>query len=157
MKFNHKQYSDEIEETTNAIDLKTVMGTNRTGVAAKRDHLVLIKSAWAESLTYFAIVQTMVIFLGLMDDVINNINTGLRSLGSMMGIYDIYQFPVGVASFLAISFIIFLVCFGMVAYRYFGLPRRSQEIGAKMNSALFLLWRQNTELLERVKKLEDKK
>ena len=133
----YDEYSKDIEKYSNAINLKKAVSTERIGKAGIRDKIVFGRAAWTEALGYFAILQTMVIFLGLLDDVIININAGLWDLGTKIGISNPYQFPVNMASYFAIMFIIFVLCFGIVGYRHFGLPKRLNEIGVKMNPAFF--------------------
>jgi len=160
MRTKYDEYSEETEEYSNAINLKKAISTDRVGKAGLRDKLVFGRAAWSEALGYFAILQTMVIFMGLLDRVIININAGIWDLGIMLGITSPYQFPVNIASYAAIAFIVFIMCFGIVGYRHWGLPKRLQELGVKMSPAYFMLWckfkeleKQNNETNELLKQL----
>ena len=157
---NYDEFSDETEKFSDAINLKKAIGTERIGKAGLRDKLVFGRAAWSEALGYFAILQTMVIFLGLLDDVIININAGIMDMSSKIGIINPYQFPVNIAAYCAIAFIIFIMCFGIVGYRHWGLPKRLQEIGVKMSPAYFMLWskfkvleQQNADISEKLEQL----
>jgi len=156
----YDEYSDEIEKYSNDINLKKAISTDRVGKAGLRDKLVFGRAAWSEALGYFAILQTMVIFLGLLDDVIINVNAGIWDLGTLLGFVSPFQFPVNIASYVAIAFIVFILCFGIVGYRHWGLPKRLNELGVKMNPAFFMLQskikkleKQNKDIIEKLDKL----
>ena len=151
------EFSKQMEDATNSIDLKIAVGTNRTGGAKLRDKLVFAKYSWQESLSYFAIVQTAVIFFGLIDDVIENINGGIWDLGIFLGIKNPYQFPVNIAAYFSIVFIIFIFIFGIIAVRSWGTTRRGAEIGTKLSPNAFLLWQKLERIENKIKKMEDKK
>ena len=55
------------------IVLKEAWKTDRSGASGLRDKIVFGKVSWGEAFTYLGIVQTTVIFFGLMDDVVINV------------------------------------------------------------------------------------
>jgi len=148
MSFN--KFAKEVEGANDRIVLKDATKTKRTGKAKLRDKLVFSKVSWGEALTYVGIVQTAIIFFGLMDDVIANMNAFLISIG--IG----FQFPIGMSVLAAFIFIIFIIIFGILAVRHIGTYRSSLELGTKMNPGFYLLWEQNDNLLKRIGELEQK-
>lgn len=150
-----REYSRQMEHATNSIDLKEAIKTRRKGGAKLVDRLVFFKYAWSESLSYFAIVQTAVVFFGLIDRVVININAGLWDIGTFIGFKEPYQFPVNVASYVSIMFIAFIFVFGIIAVRTLGTTRRGAEIGTKLSPNAFLLWTMLTEVMNRLEKLEN--
>lgn len=149
LKDDYQEYSREIEQYVRNIDLK-VATTQKTKVSK----LVFSKAAWQESLTWFAVVQSMVIFLGLMDDVVDNFNAILADISSLFNLSTPLSLPVNITSYIAFMFIMFLFCFGFVGYRYLRLPQTTQMIGAKNNGAFFMLWKQNKELQKEIEELK---
>jgi len=150
-KEDYKSYAEDIENFVKSIDLK-----ESTNQRTKVSKLVFSKAAWQESLTWFAIIQTAVIFMGLMDRVINNINSILSDFSHLIGLSNPITLPVNITSYIAFTFIIFLFCFGFIGYRYLRLPQTTQMIGAKNNGAFFLLWKQNQELNQKLQFIESK-
>ena len=134
-KETYKQYSQDVERYTRQIDVKE--STETSGIVKK---LVFSKMAWQESLTWFAIVQTMFIFLGLMDDVVNNVNSGIVSFMGLFGVTNPFQFPVDMVAFAAIGFVLFLFIFGLIGYKYLRTPQTTQMISVKNNGAFLMLW-----------------
>jgi len=135
-----KEFSNQMEKATNGINLKVAVGTKRKGKAKFIDRLVFAKYAWSESLSYFAVVQTAMIFFGLIDRVVENINAGFLDLGQFIGITNPYQFPVNIASYVAIMFVVFIFIFGIIAVRNLGTTRRGAEIGQKLSPNGYLIW-----------------
>lgn len=147
---NFEDYSRDIEIANDKIKLKEASRTDRKGAARLRDKLVFGKVSWGEAFTYLGIVQTTIIFFGLMDDVIVNMNQFLTTIG--IG----YQFPVGMSILAAFLFIIGVVIFGILAVRHIGTYRSSLELGTKMNPGIYMLWEQNKELKNKIEELEKK-
>lgn len=152
MKSDYKEYADDVERYVGGIDLKEA-----TSQRTKVSKIVFSKAAWQESLTWFAIVQSGVIFMGLMDDVIRNINSVLLDISNVIGLKNPLMFPINTTSYIAFAFIIFLFCFGFIGYRYLRLPQTNQLIGAKNNGAFFMLWKQNKELQKQIDELKKEK
>jgi len=146
-----ESFSKEIEQANDQIVLKEACKTKRGGASGIRDKIVFGKVSWGEAFTYLGIVQTTVIFFGLMDDVIINVNGFLTLLG--IG----YQFPIGISVGIAFMFILGVVAFGILAVRHFGTYRSSLELGTKMNPGILLLSEKQDRILERLDKLEGKK
>lgn len=145
---NFKKFSDEISSANDKIILKNAIKSERKGKARFRDKIVFGKLSWGEALTYLGIVQTGVIFFGLMDNVILNINAFLLSIG--IG----YQFPVKMSVLAAFVFILGVALFGIFAVRFMGTYRSSNELSSKMNPGIFLLWEQNERLNKKIEELE---
>ena len=148
MSFN--KFSKEVEGANDKIVLKEASKTERTGKAKFRDKLVFGKVSWGEAFTYLGIVQTTIIFFGLMDDVIANMNAFLLGIG--IG----YQFPLKMSVLAAFIFILGVVIFGILAVRHIGTYRSSLELGTKMNPGFYMLWEQNKKLSQRLKEIEEK-
>ena len=145
---SYENFGKEIEKFTDRISLRSAMGTGRKGGAGLRDKLVLGKMAWSEALTYFGILQSMVIFMALVPTAIDNVNNVFKLL-------DIpFQFPVEVTSFLAVIILAIMFSFGILAYRYLGLPRRTQEVSAKMNTSMYMIWHELQEVKEKLHQFE---
>ena len=142
MSFN--EFSREVELANDKIKLKEASKTDRKGAAKLRDKLVFGKVSWGEAFTYLGIVQTTIIFFGLMDDVIVNMNQFLTTIGIE------YQFPVGMSILAALLFILGVVVFGILAVRHIGTYRSSLELGTKMNPGIYLLWEKMRELEEKI-------
>lgn len=144
----YDEYLKDLHESADDINLDKAIKSQRTGGAKFRDNLVLGKAFWSEALTYFAVIQSAIIFLGLMDDVVDNLNTVLRDICNFIGI-SVYQFPVNVTSYIAIAFIVFIFCFGLVGYKYLGLPRRTAEIGSSVSPAHYMIWKRQQIIMNR--------
>ena len=139
----YSEYKQELMEITNNLNLKEGMQSNRHGSRKLRDHVVFIKMALTESLSYFAIVLSFVTFTALTPQAIENINGLFLFLG--LG----YQFPVDLSSIGAVFIIITIIAFGLISYRYFGIARRSYEVIALYNPINILLY-------EKLKNIEEK-
>lgn len=144
----YKQYAKETEYYSDMIQLSEAVKTNRKGSAGIRDRIVFGKQAWQEALTWFSIIQSIVIFMALIPTAIMNLNNFFNYVGLPI------QFPISISSVGAVIFIFFMFTFGLLSYRHFGLPRRSQEIGSKINPSFFMLWDKLNKLEEEVKKLK---
>jgi len=148
---NFKKYSDSVEEAANNIHLKEASETSRKGKSRIRDRIVFGKVSWNEALTYLAIVQSGIIFLGLMDDVIINLNAFFISTGIPI------ELPLEITVVWAFAFIFGIFIFGLIAVRLIGTFKRAQEISVKMNPGMYLLWEQQEEIKEELKKLKESK
>ena len=146
MSFN--KFTKEVEQANDCIVLKEASKTKRKGAPKIRDKIVFGKVSWGEALTYLGIIQTAVIFFGLMDDVIINVNGFLTYVGIQ------FQFPLGISVGIAFLFILCVVAFGIIAVRVVGTYKSSLELGTKMNPGFYLLWRQNDELRKEVDALK---
>ena len=116
-KERYKEFAQAVEKYTNAIDTKESIETK-----GKVKKIVFSRMMWAESLQWFSFVQFLFILLGLMDDVINNVNSGISDVYAFFGNYNPFQFPVNIASFVAIGLIIFFFCFA-ASFILFGIPK----------------------------------
>lgn len=146
------EYSKAIEDYT--IKINTKESTETKGTVKK---LVFLKMAWQESLTWFVVVQSCVIFLGLVDDVVDNVNSGIRGLASIIGISSPFQFPLSIASFIAVSFVLFLFCFGFIGYKYLKTPQTTQLIANRNNGVNFMLWDMIRDLKNEIVELKKEK
>ena len=144
-----EEYADQIDSYTNKINLKrSTRDSSNKGSRGIISKIVFSKAAWQEALTYFAILQSIVIFTALIPDAIENIN----SVFVMIGIP--FQFPVNLSSLGAVMFIIFLFIFGFVGYRKLRTPAIAQSYGNKNNSAMYLIWDQLEEIKESLEERE---
>jgi len=142
-----EDFNREIEIATNEIQLKKAVSTERKGKAKLRDRLVFAKTSWTEALSFVAIIQSVVIFTALIPNSVETVNGFLEWFGIP------FQFPLELSSVGAIVFIIFVFLFGLVAMRHIGTARTAQEISAKMNPGILLLYDRIREL---EKKIDDK-
>ena len=154
---DYEEYIKELTVYSDDINLKMAITSQRTGKKRFIDNFVFAKAAWSEALTYFAIIQSMVIFLGLMDDVIMNINSVLTDLWSVLGLGTAWQLPVNTSSYFAFAFILFIFCFGFIGYRHLGLPKRNHEIGASISPIYYMLWKKNKELEQKIEVMQSEK
>ena len=141
------KFSKEMDTAADGIDLKQAVGTKRKRAAKIRDKFVFGKMAWAESLTYISIFQSMIIFMALIPTAVGTMNSMFEWIGIN------YAFPVELASITAVVGIVVIFIFGLIAVRHIGTTKRAQEIGSKMNPGIYLLWKKMEEI---EKKLEEK-
>jgi hypothetical protein len=145
-----EEYSKEIEEATNNINLKLSSTTKRKGKLRFRDRLIFGKYAWQESLSFLSILQTIVIFMAL-------IPSAVVSLNAFLGLIRIpVVFPLHLSSLVSVGFIIFIFFFGIIAVRFLGTITSANEIGAKMNPGNYLLYEKLEELEKKVDELNEK-
>ena len=148
----YNDFANSIDEYTNKINLRrATRDSSNTGTRGLVSKIVFGKAAWQEALTYFAILQSIVIFTALIPTAIENVNSVFILLNIPI------QFPVHLSSIAAISFIIFLFIFGFVGYRKLRTPAISQGYGNKNNSGMFLIWDEIQEIKEEIKSLKTKK
>lgn len=144
-----EQFANEIDEYTNHINLKrATRDSSNKGARGIISKIVFSKAAWQESLTYFAIIQSIVIFTALIPDAIGNVNEVFQLIGLPI------QFPVDFSSLAAVCFIIFLFIFGFVGYRKLRTPAIAQSYGNKNNSAMYLIWDELKDIKERLEEIE---
>ena len=130
--------------------LKAALKSDRKGIKKCRDYFVFVKMAWTESMSYFGIVQTILLFTALTPQAVENIN------GVLTILHIPYQFPVASSSVVVIIFISFIILFGLVAYRFFGLARRAYEITSLYSPTNFLLYNEIQELKKEIEELKKK-
>jgi len=147
-KETYKRYKDDLSKVTDGLSLGEAIRSDRKGSRKFRDNFVLLKMAWTESLSYFAIVQSVIIFTALVPDSIGNINTVFNSL------HIPYQFPVGSSSVVALLLIIFIFLFGIISFRFFGLARRSNEVGALYSPGNILLYKKICEIENKIEEMK---
>jgi len=146
---NYTIFRKQIEQATNEINQKQSITTTRKGAGSIRDKLTFYKFAFFFAYGYIGLIQTMIIFLGVTPQAIKSINNFLLTLGIT------YQFPVDIASMITIIMIACLFIFGVFAMIYFGLYKREQEIGTMQSPGIYLLSKQNEEIIQLLK--ENKK
>lgn len=150
-KERYKQFAKELEEYTHSIDTKL-----STETKSKVKKIVFSRLILNESLLYFSIIQFVFIFLGLMDDVIVNINEGIKAIAGVLGVDNPFLFPVNLTAFIAISVIIFFFCFGFVGYKYLRTPQTTNLISTRNSGAYFMLWDMVDAIKKRLEELEKK-
>jgi hypothetical protein len=135
-------FKQDILNATNEISQKESLETGRKGISGFRDKLTYYKVAIFFAYGYISIVSTIILFLGVTPQAIENVNNGLTSIGAP------FQLPVGMASFVAISLVFFLFVGGVIAMRFLGLYKREGEIGVLQNAGFYLLSKQNMKIIE---------
>jgi CBS domain containing-hemolysin-like protein len=144
----YSEYKEELAEITNNLPLKEAMQSERKGSRKLRDHIVFLKMALLESLSYFTIILSLITFTALTPQAIKNIN----GFFTYMGIP--YQLPVDFSTIAVVIIIAFIFIFGIITYLYFGFARRSYEVIALYNPINILLYEKLKNIEE---KLEEKK
>jgi len=139
---DYELFKKKIEKATNEINQRASVGSTRKGFAGFRDKFTFYKMAVFFAYGYISIIQTMIIFLGVTPQAVKNVNDFFRLLGIP------FQFPVDVASFLAIIIIVALFVFGIFAMMFLGLFKREQEITIMQSPGFFLLVKQNEEIIK---------
>jgi hypothetical protein len=142
---NYETFKKAIEEATNEINQRSSAQTKRKGLAGLRDKFTFYKMAIFFAYGYISIIQTMIIFLGVTPSAIKNINDFLVVVGIP------FQFPVDVASLLAIVIIFMLFVFGIFAMLLLGLYKREQEVATLQSPGWLMLMNQNQEILDLLK------
>lgn len=139
---DYELFKTKLEQATNEINQRTSSITARKGFAGLRDKFAFYKVAVFFAFGYISLIQTMIIFLGITPQAIININSFLRAVGFS------FQFPVDISSLLAILIIIGLFIFGIFAMLFLGLYKREQEIGTIQHPGIYLLVKQNEEIIK---------
>jgi hypothetical protein len=136
-----------LEQATNEINQRSAAKTNRKGkLLWLRDKFTFFKLAMLFAFGYVSVFQSLIIFLGITPQAIENINGFLLTLGFS------YQFPVALSSFVAIGIICSLVIFGVIAVLVFGLLKREQEIGISQSPGFYLIVKENERIIELLEK-----
>ena len=146
-----EKYKCQLSKMTDSLNLKQAIRSNRKGSKKLRDYLVFFKVALQESLSYFAVVQTVLLFMALTPQAIENIN----------GILLFLQIPITLditfSSILTIIAISIIFLFGIVSYRFFGLTRSANEISSRYSPGQFLLFKELQEIKSELEKLKEEK
>jgi len=145
---SYDKFQRGIEQATNEINQRNSIKTMRTGLGGIRDKIAFLKVAITFAYAYVAIIQSLVIFLGITPQAIENINGFMLTLGIR------YQFPVNISSIVAVSIIIGLFVFGVLSMLFLGLYKREQEVTSMQQPGYLYLSKQNDEILDRLKKIE---
>jgi hypothetical protein len=144
----YEDYANIIDDYTSKINLcRATKDSSSKGATAIVSRIVFSKAIWQEALTYFSILQAIIIFTALIPTAIDNVNSVFLLLNIPI------QFPVHLSSLIALSFIVFLFIFGYVGYRKLRTPAIAQGYGSKNNSATYLLWCELEEIKEQIKEL----
>jgi len=138
----YDEYMKGIEQATNEINQRISARTKRKGSIGFRDKLVFVKVAIFFAYGYISIIQTMIIFLGITPQAIENINGFFVTVGIPI------QLPVDISSVIAISIIVVLFIFGIFAMLFFGLYKREHEIATMQSPGYYLIVKQNAEIIE---------
>ena len=146
----YEDFSKEIEDATNQINLKLSSNTERKGGLKFRDRLVFGRVVWQEALSFVAIIQSVIIFIALVPQAVVTINSFFEWMGVP------FSFPITVASSVVVFFIIGVFIFGILAVRYIGTVKSANEYGSKMNPGNYLMWNQMKELEKKVDSLARK-
>jgi len=144
----YKTYRDGIENATNMINQRIGAKTKRRGIKGLRDRISFFKFSLTVAYTYIATIQTVIILLGITPQAIENINIFMGTLG--IG----FRFPVDLSSIIAVSVVIGLFVFGVLAILFFGLYKREQEIGVMQSPGFLLVAHQNYEIIKLLKEIK---
>ena len=150
-KITFDNFSKELEEASNNVQLKIASSTTRKGKGKIRDVIVFWKVFWQEALSFLAPVQSAVIFTALIPASVVTVNAALTWAGVS------FQFPLDIASMGAIIFIIGILIFGRLAVRNIGTLKTASELGAKMNPVNYLIWAKLVEMEEKIDNIEKEK
>lgn len=145
----YESFRKLLERATNEINQRAAAKTDRKGYAGFRDKFAFFKLALVFAFGYVSIVQTMVIFLGVTPQAIENVNGFLYSVGVS------YQFPVDISSMVAIGIVVGLVIFGVLAVLVFGLLKREQEVNISQSPGFYLLAMQNEDIIRLLKEVKE--
>ena len=145
------KYKQELSSITDKLSLKEAIRSSRTGSRKFRDNFVLLKMAWTESLSYFNIIQAVIIYTALVPNSIENINAVLSALQIP------FQFPVGASSVLSIIVLMGIMLFGLVSYRFFGLARRANEVSALYSPGQLLLFKKIDDIERKIEELKNER
>ena len=88
----YEKFKENLEQATNEINQRTSIRTQRKGFAGFRDKLAFYKVAIFFAYGYISIIQTMIIFLGITPQAIENVNGFLKTLNIPI------QLPVDISS-----------------------------------------------------------
>jgi len=146
---HYKRFVKEIEQAADVVDLKKAIGTSRKGKAGLRDRIVSGRISWSEALSYVAIIQSIVIFTALIPNSIDTANGFLEWIGIP------FQFPKEISSVAALFFVVGVFSFGLIAVRYVGTIKRTNEIGCKMNPGHILIYEKLIDMENRLRKIEE--
>ena len=145
----YKEFINDVEKATNEINQKQSINTTRHGAAGLRDKFAFYKMSLFFAYGYISIVQTMIVFLGLTPQAIDNLNMFLLLVGIK------YQFPVNISSVVAIGLVVGLFIFGVLAMMYLGLYKREAEVSTRQNPGFYLVDKQNREIIKILKEMRD--
>ena len=140
----------ELNNSANNINQNETVKTPRKGIQGIRDKFAFYKMAMFFAYGYISLIQTMIIFLGITPQAIENLNSFILVIGLK------YQFPVELSSFATILLIIGLFIFGVLAMLHFGLYKREAEVASQQNPAMFLLYQQNKEIIDLLKQINER-
>jgi len=143
------EYKERLGDVTDSLNLKEAITSDRKGAKKFRDYFVFLRMAWTESLSYFAIIQAMIIYTALVPNSIQNINDVLNFVG-------LPSLPVGFTSAITILVICAIFLFGIVAYRFFGLARSANEISCRYSPGQLLLFKELQDIKEQIEELKKK-
>lgn len=146
-----EEYKHSLANVTDNMSLKQALHSDRKGARKFRDYFVFLRTAWNESLSYFAVLQTAIIYTALVPNSIQNINDALSIL------HIPFQFPIGSTSLVSIIIVCLILLFGVISYRFFGLARRTYEISALYNPSQLLIFKEIQEIKKEIKELRNER
>jgi len=144
------EYKARLADVTDSLNLKEAISSGRHGARKFRDYFVFLRMAWTESLSYFAVIQAMIIYVALVPNAIQNINDVLSFVG-------LPKLPLIFASVMTFCVICIIFLFGIVAYRFFGLARSANEISCRYSPGQLLVFKELLEIKEEIRQLKEEK
>ena len=132
---SYDEWLKELHKATNEINQKASLKTKRKGIAGFRDKFAFYKMALFFAYGYISIIQTMIIFLGITPQAIDNVNGFLKVIGIS------YKIPVEIASVATIGLIIGLFVFGVLAMSVLGLYKREAEVSTAQSPGFYAIYK----------------
>jgi len=148
-KERYNKYANDLEISTNTIQLPKSIKTSRSGLRGVRDHIVFYKQAWSVAEQWAGLPKALVYWLALTPLAITSYNALIHVLGLPAKI------PLEFGTAIAIGMVFILMIFGFLAWTRLGLNRRSMELGGKQNPNYFLFYDKFESILEEVRLLRD--
>jgi len=131
----YDEYCISLEEATDKIKLPKSIKTKRKGSKKIRDRLVYYKSAWQKAESWAGMPKALVYWLALTPLAISSFNGFMDMLG-----LDMLEIPLEWGATLAVTTILIIMIFGLMAWTKLGLVRRTNELGAKQSPQFLLLY-----------------
>lgn len=146
----YKAMCEQIENCTDAIDLKEAIRTARKGSSKIRDQGVFIKEAFATGNSWIGIPREFIFWTSLPSISLAHFNEFLKSIGSPLYI------PLSISGVFGISLFVSIFIFGYFAHKKLGLPRRAIELKSKYSPWIFVLFTNMYSIQKEIKNLEKK-
>ena len=145
------EYKKRLNDVTDSLDLKHAISSDRKGTRKFRDYFVFMKMALTESLSYFAVIQAVLLVVALTPQAIGNMN------GVFVFLHLPFTLDVTFSSVITAIAIFLIFTFGVIAYRFFGLARSANEIACRYNPGQLLIFKELQEIKDEIEKFKNEK